>query len=961
MNKAYKVIWNVSRQTWMIVGELSKSKGKSKSSTASIGKLTRNLSAALLAAGMSAIPIQVLAANIFWDAGTADWFTPTNWRTNSLPTASDDAYINNAGTAEVSSGSANVSRSLVIGYDNAGSLTISNGGAVMSNSDGYISYSSGSTGTVTVEGTGSSWTMSRTLGVGSGGDGSLTISNGGTVTTGTNGFIGYSSGSTGTVTVEGAGSSWTMGGTDPGTLNVGTHGTGSLTISNGGAVTVSAAAGSGTGSADIAVNSDATGTLNIGAASGDTTVAAGTLNADRVNFGSGNGSLVFNHTDTAYDFAVDIVGGGAVTLLAGSTHFSGDLSTYRGTLTVDGGTLAIHSGDTLLLGTNTHYTQTANGVLSIGDGSLTISNGGTVTAGSGTGNVDLAAGSGRTGTLNIGAASGDTAVAAGTLNAARVHLGPGNSSLVFNHTDAAYDFAADIAGGGAVTLLAGSTHFSGDLSTYNGGTFTIDGGTLAIHSGDTLSLGTDYTQAANGVLSIGVADDTTFGKLVVDGTATLASNAKINIDVANTNFSFSATDMADIISASTLVSDGTFAVTDNSVLFDFIAVKDGNTVDLTLTAAGAVTAVGSTGSSAATGAANVVDKLSGAVAANGSTGNTKMDAVITKLGQFTTEKALTDAIETMLPSMSGGTAQMTSNAANAVKGIVSSRQNTLQGLSSGDAFLTNHHIWLKPFGGRTEQDTRQRVTGYDVNSYGLAVGIDGDISSSWNVGGALAYINSDAKSKLAAGSNRVDMDSYIAKVYASKTLDDITVLNLQAGAGIANYDSHRRIFTGDVANADYHSWNGQLSAELGRSYSLSDNTIIAPYIHADYSYVNVGSYSESGAGALNLKVDDDSADSLVIGVGAKAVQTVSDSLSIMVNAGVGYDVMTDRSSLTSSFAGGGAQFTTEGIEPDEVVYNAGVGAKYSLTNGTEISANYTIDARQDYTDQSLSVNLRMLF
>src|SRR5690606_13056980 len=41
----------------------------------------------------------------------------------------------------------------------------------------------------------------------------------------------------------------------------------------------------------------------------------------------------------------------------------------------------------------------------------------------------------------------------------------------------------------------------------------------------------------------------------------------------------------DIISASTLISDGTFSTTDNSLLFDFTAIKDGNTVDLTLTAA----------------------------------------------------------------------------------------------------------------------------------------------------------------------------------------------------------------------------------------------------------------------------------------------------------------------------------------------------------------------------------------
>jgi outer membrane autotransporter protein len=283
-------------------------------------------------------------------------------------------------------------------------------------------------------------------------------------------------------------------------------------------------------------------------------------------------------------------------------------------------------------------------------------------------------------------------------------------------------------------------------------------------------------------------------------------------------------------------------------------------------------------------------------------------------------------------------------------------------LSSGDGFMTDRHIWFKPFGGWTKQDERQGVTGYDIDSYGFAAGFDGYVSSSWNVGAALAYINSDVESEMTAGKHTVDMDSYQAKVYATAMLDDMTAVNLQLGGGVSDYDSKRDMRTlNEIADADYDGWNMQFSAELERSYQVSDKTVVTPYVHADYSYVNVEDYNETGAGLLNLNVDDDSADSLIIGAGAKGNHAVSDSLLLMANAGIGYDVMTDRSSLTSSFAGGGAQFTTEGMEPDEWVYNAGVGVKYSLENGTEITANYTVDARQNYTDQSLSANFRFMF
>jgi outer membrane autotransporter protein len=335
--------------------------------------------------------------------------------------------------------------------------------------------------------------------------------------------------------------------------------------------------------------------------------------------------------------------------------------------------------------------------------------------------------------------------------------------------------------------------------------------------------------------------------------------------------------------------------------------------------------------------------------------------LLDEFADLTGDQKIANAAESTLPIISGGVSQITTMTTNAVTDVISARQNITRGLASGDDFITDRHIWFKPFGGWTKQDNRQGVSGYDIDSYGLAMGIDGDVSSSWNVGVAFAYINSDVESNLVAGYHTIDMDSYQTKVYATNMLDEVTTLNLQAGVGISDYDSNRRIFNSDVANADYDSWNTQLNAELERSYQLSDKTEMTPYVHADYSYVSVESYNETGAGALSLNVGNDSADSLIVGTGVKANHAVSDVLLLMSDIGIGYDLMTDRSNLSSSFAGGGAQFTTDGIEPDEWVYNAGFGAQYSLANGTEITANYVINARQDYTDQSVSANFRMMF
>src|SRR4029077_10794915 len=167
-----------------------------------------------------------------------------------------------------------------------------------------------SNGTVTVTGPGSSWINgpSGGLNIGSFGTGTLTIANGGKVINITNftANIGNGTGSQGMVTVTGAGSAWS----NSSGVNIGNLGTGTLTIADSGIVI---------GPVVIARSTGAIGTLNIGAGAGNPAAAPGTLNTANVAFGSGIGTLNFNHTSANYVFAPAISGNGTVNVLAGAT------------------------------------------------------------------------------------------------------------------------------------------------------------------------------------------------------------------------------------------------------------------------------------------------------------------------------------------------------------------------------------------------------------------------------------------------------------------------------------------------------------------------------------------------------------------------------------------------------------------------------------------------------------------
>ncbi|MET3648988.1 autotransporter domain-containing protein [Phyllobacterium ifriqiyense] len=227
------------------------------------------------------------------------------------------------------------SDTLYVGLRGTGSLAIEDGGHV-SNATGFIGRADGAQGMVTVAGSGSAWD-NATLYVGTDGKGSLSVTDGGAVSNEAAGFVGYSSGAEGDVLITGHGSGWNS----KGNLNIGYAGTGTLTIADGATVT----AASGVGSIDIGSISGSTGTINIGAAAGEHAVTAGRLESAALLFGSGAGSLVFNHTGlpdgSALDFAPEIAGQGTILHEDGSTVLNGDNSSFTGETKVAGGELTI--------------------------------------------------------------------------------------------------------------------------------------------------------------------------------------------------------------------------------------------------------------------------------------------------------------------------------------------------------------------------------------------------------------------------------------------------------------------------------------------------------------------------------------------------------------------------------------------------------------------------------------------
>jgi T5SS/PEP-CTERM-associated repeat protein len=365
----------------------------------------------------------------------------------------------NAGTFNVT-GSDFTQTQLIVGNNGNGTLNVNNGADVHVsgfNSKVALGHHSTGTGTVSINGAGSTWTNDDQLWIGESGTGTLTIQNGGSLTTssaaGGSSIIGVFGGSNGMVTISGVGSTWM----DNNGLTVGNSGNGTLLITDGGSLTSS------------------------GTAIGEGFAASGTATV------TGSGST-WNDLSTI----VGTTGPGALAIQNGGTMTSGS-ALIRGLNNGSGQVLVAGAGSTWNVTTGPLTMGLPEGGFTTGPTSLTINPGGTVNVAH---NIDLDTNS----TLKL---------QGGTLSAAEIGL----NGLQFN---------------GQFKWTAGTLHVGIFRKS-----LVNEGGTLAPgHSAGTTTIDGNYTQEAAGAMQIeigGTMANTQYDVVDISGFATLGGELQLSL------------------------------------------------------------------------------------------------------------------------------------------------------------------------------------------------------------------------------------------------------------------------------------------------------------------------------------------------------------------------------------------------------------------------------------------------
>ena len=520
-----------------------------------------------------------------------------------------------------------------------------------------------------------------------------------------------------------------------------------------------------------------------------------------------------------------------------------------------------------------------------------------------------------------------------------------NADTTFKSTVAVTeDFT--VAAGTATTTIHGTVTIGDELTI--GGT----GNTVAIAS--TLGAGDTVFTTTNGGTVItdndGNADVTlTMPSSFTSGTLTLVNDAADDL----TNFA------------------DEFAVTDNQLTDYTVQINGGDNTILEVTASA---------KSAAAAAAELGVSEDAAVATQNAATAFQGDATLrdlltsTLVAGGTAAKEAAETLQGSPAAMSAaGSAAVTATGTQVIA-VGSSRMASLRtgtafasaqqaGFAAGQDVLSKS-VWFKPFVSFGDQNLRKGVAGYETDTYGGALGADVKIGNS-TIGASFSYANTDVDSK-GTENAQTDVDSYQGTIYADYTTETYYVEAL-VGFARNEINSSRTITLNNLtAQADYGSNQYMVNIGAGMPMEVEKNHFITPTASFQYTLVDNETYTETGAGAANLRIDQDEVHQALGVVGLKYhtnSTTAEGTLTPEIHAAATYDFAGDDAVSSSNFQGGGAVFEVAGADVVEFGGRIGAGLSFmpAAAQGLTVSANYDMWTKEDFVSHSANVQLRLDF
>ena len=258
--------------------------------------------------------------------------------------------------------------------------------------------------------------------------------------------------------------------------------------------------------------------------------------------------------------------------------------------------------------------------------------------------------------------------------------------------------------------------------------------------------------------------------------------------------------------------------------------------------------------------------------------------------------------------------------------------------------------WAKGFGYFGNQDNQASNSGYDSVIAGTMIAYDKPLGLDTRVGLGLGYARSTINEN--EYSARMGIDTYQTTAYIGHE-DGPWYINASQSLGFDQYRGVRDIIFPGVDLTAKSGYTGQdYTTYVNTGFHIPAPWIFTftPLVSLQYSRVNVDSYTETGAGDVNLHVKPQGYDFLESGLGGKVEHGFNLSNWTLVpdlHFKWFYDFINPTMAQTAQFTvRGSSSFYSTGLKTDPNLYDVGAGMTFlsCACNKTKIS----IDGAYDY-------------
>lgn len=258
-------------------------------------------------------------------------------------------------------------------------------------------------------------------------------------------------------------------------------------------------------------------------------------------------------------------------------------------------------------------------------------------------------------------------------------------------------------------------------------------------------------------------------------------------------------------------------------------------------------------------------------------------------------------------------------------------------------------MWLKAFGYAGEQGAQQAFAGYSASIVGTMIGYDMPAGPGTRVGFGLGYARSTMDAK--GFDNSTDSNTYDATAYVGHEQGP-WYIDGNLSVGLNDYSSRRSISFPGVNRTAKAGYGGQAYtgfATTGYRFKAQGFTV-TPLASLQYTHVDMGNYTETGGGDLNLAVNSRSYNYLESGLGMKVSRDVRFDGGVYVpdvHAKWFHELGNPTLAQNAAFAiPGSPSFSTPGFKMADDTFNLGAGV--TILSCSCSARKWSLEAVYDY-------------